>query len=392
MTQYYFDYAATTPIDPLVTQSMIECLQNDNKLYGNPASNSHAYGTASSDRIEIARQQMADLVHTTPRNIIFTSGATEANNLAIFGTAQNYQARGKHIITSLTEHVSVLEPCAFLAEQGCEITYLKPNANGLIDIEVLKTALRSDTILVSIMHANNETGVMQNIAEIGALTKSRKIVFHVDAVQSLGKIPIDLEVLSVDLMSFSAHKIYGPKGIGALYVGDKPRIKLTPQILGGGQERKLRAGTLATHQIIGMGEACRIMGVEMKQEAQRVTRLRNQLWQGLKTIPGIYLNIDEVLLNDALNDSELSKSIVPGILNVRFENHTKEDILNHIAPYAVSSAAACNGIHHEPSHVLRAMNLSKEQAAQSIRFSLGRFTTESDIAQLIAHIQSAFKS
>jgi cysteine desulfurase len=291
----------------------------------------------------------------------------------------------------MTEHVSVLEPCASLAEQGFELTYLKPNTNGFIDIADLNQALRPDTILVSIMHANNETGIIQNIAEIGALTKARKIVLHVDAVQGLGKIPIDLEKLSVDLMSFSAHKIYGPKGIGALYIGDRPRIKLTPQILGGGHERKLRAGTLSTHQIIGMGEACRIMRVEMEQEARRVTGLRNQLWQGIKTVPGISLNIDESLLESSISLCHTSQ-IVPGILNVRFEYHTKDAILQNMLPYAVSSAAACNGIHHEPSHVLRAMNLSKEQAAQSIRFSLGRFTTESDIAQLIAHIQSAFKS
>ncbi len=361
----YLDYSATCPVDPRVAEKMMQCLTMDG-LFGNPASRSHRFGWQAEEAVDLARNQVADLIGADPREIVFTSGATESNNLAIKGVAHFYASKGKHIITSKTEHKAVLDTCRQLEREGFEVTYLEPMPNGLFTLEMIENAMRDDTILVSIMHVNNEIGVVQNIAAIGELCRSRKILLHVDAVQSVGKIPVDVEALKVDLLSMSAHKVYGPKGIGALYVRRKPRVRLEAQMHGGGHERGMRSGTLATHQIVGMGEAFRIAKEEMASESQHIMALRQRLWDGIK-------NIEEVYINGDLDQR------VPGNLNVSFAYVEGESLIMALKDLAVSSGSACTSASLEPSYVLRALGLNDELAHSSIRFSIGRFTTEEEI-------------
>jgi len=372
-TPIYFDYSATTPVDPRVAEEMCKCLTTEG-VYGNPASRSHAFGWAAEKLVDEARKNVAELINADPKEIVFTSGATESDNLAIKGAAHFYQKNGKHIITCKTEHKAVLDTCRHLERDGFEVTYLAPETNGLIDLEKLKAAMRPDTILVSIMHVNNEIGVIQDIAAIGELCRERKIIFHVDAAQSAGKVPIDMQALKVDLMSFSAHKIYGPKGIGALYVRRKPRIRLEAQMHGGGHERGMRSGTLATHQIVGMGEAFRIAKEEMATENERVRMLRDRLLNGLKDIEEVYINGD-------------MEQRVPHNLNISFNFVEGESLMMALKDLAVSSGSACTSSSLEPSYVLRAIGRNDELAHSSIRFSLGRFTTEEEIDFAIEEIR-----
>ncbi|MEH0876542.1 IscS subfamily cysteine desulfurase [Pectobacterium cacticida] len=369
----YLDYSATTPVDPRVAEKMMQCLTLDG-TFGNPASRSHRYGWQAEEAVDIARNHVAELVGADPREIVFTSGATEADNLAIKGAANFYQNNGKHIITSKTEHKAVLDSCHYLEQHGFDVTYLTPQRNGIIDLSELEAALREDTILVSIMHVNNEIGVVQDITAIGEICRSRGIIFHVDATQSVGKIPIDLTQIGVDLMSFSGHKIYGPKGIGALYVRRKPRIRLEAQMHGGGHERGMRSGTLPVHQIVGMGEAYRIAKEEMAAEAARLSTLRDRLWNGINTIEGVYLNGD-------------IEQRVSTILNVSFDGVDGESLIMALKDLAVSSGSACTSASLEPSYVLRALGLSDELAHSAIRFSLGRYTTEEEIDYAIALVR-----
>jgi len=371
----YLDYAATTPADPRVASKMMQFLTLDG-TFGNPASRSHRFGWQSEEAVDVARNQVDELVNADPREIVFTSGATESDNLAIKGAAHAHQARGKHIITSQTEHKAVLDSCQQLEREGFDVTYLKPAANGIISPEMLRDALRDDTILVSIMHVNNEIGVIQNIAAFGELCRERDILFHVDATQSVGKLPIDLSVLPVDLMSFSAHKLYGPKGIGALYVRRKPRVLIAAQIHGGGHERGMRSGTLPVHQIVGMGEAYRIAAEERETEMARLQRLRDRLWHGISTLPDVTLNGD--LQHSAAN-----------ILNLSFANVEGESLIMALKDLALSSGSACTSASLEPSYVLRALGVGEELAHSSLRFSLGRFTTEEEIDYAIALVQKS---
>ena len=371
----YLDYAATTPVDPRVKEVMIHYLSLDGE-FGNPASRSHAYGWNAEAAAEQARNNVAALVNANPKEIVWTSGATESDNLAIKGVAHFYHKKGKHIITSKTEHKAVLDTCRQLEREGFEVTYLDPEPNGLIDLTKLEQAMRDDTILVSIMHVNNEIGVIQDITAIGELTRARGILFHVDAAQSAGKVPIDLETLKVDLMSFSAHKIYGPKGIGALYVRRKPRVRLEAQMHGGGHERGMRSGTLATHQIVGMGEAFRIAKEEMQQDNARIKQLHDKLLNAVNQIDEVYINGD-------------MEHKVPNILNVSFNYVEGESLIMALKGLAVSSGSACTSASLEPSYVLRALGRSDELAHSSIRFSLGRFTTEENIDYAIAQIKTS---
>ncbi len=373
--QIYLDYAATTPVDERVIQKMNECLSLRG-FFGNPASN-HLFGDKAKQMVENAREQVAACIRAVPRNILFTSGATESNNLAIKGVAFAYQTRGKHIVTCKTEHKSVLDTCGYLESMGFAVTYLECNEKGLIDIEYLISALRKETILVSIMQANNETGVLQNIQSIAELTRNRGIFFHVDAAQSFGKIVIDVQQLPVDLISFSGHKIYGPKGIGVLYISDSPRVRLTPLLHGGEQERKLRAGTLPTHQIVGMGEASWIAQEVMQVEMEKIKQLRDRFWAGIQDLPDVYLNGCEAFC-------------LPHILNVRFQGVEKDLLLKKIENLAVSNAAACNAISILPSYVLRAMGLQNIEADRSIRFSFGRFTTEQEVDYAVHLIREKY--
>nr|WP_036230767.1 IscS subfamily cysteine desulfurase [Massilia sp. JS1662] len=359
----YMDYSATTPIDPRVADKMIPYLREQ---FGNPASRSHAYGWSAEAAVEEARAQVASLVGADPREIIWTSGATESNNLAIKGAAQFYKSKGKHIITVKTEHKAVLDTVRELERQGFEATYLEPQDNGLITLEQLEAAMRPDTILVSVMLVNNEIGVVQPIREIGELCRKKGIIFHSDAAQATGKVEINLEELKVDLMSFSAHKTYGPKGIGALYVRRKPRVRLEAQMHGGGHERGLRSGTLAPHQIVGMGEAFRIAQEEMDTELARIKSLRDRLAKGLLEIEEVYINGD-------------MEHRVPHNLNVSFNFVEGESLIMAVKDIAVSSGSACTSASLEPSYVLRALGRSDELAHSSIRFTIGRFTTEEDI-------------
>ncbi|PWF23063.1 IscS subfamily cysteine desulfurase [Corticimicrobacter populi] len=359
----YFDNSATTPVDPRVVDKMVPWLYEH---FGNPASRSHAYGWEAEEAVEQARVQVAELVHADPREIIWTSGATESDNLALKGAAHFYSGRGKHIITVKTEHKAILDTCRELERQGFELTYLDVQENGLLDLDAFRQALRPDTILVSVMHVNNEIGVIQDIAAIGEICREKGIVFHVDAAQSAGKVEIDLQALKVDLMSFSAHKIYGPKGIGALYVRRKPRIRLEAQMHGGGHERGFRSGTLATHQIVGMGEAFRIAREEMAEERVRIGALRDRLWAGLSQIEEVYLNGD-------------TQQRIPHNLNVSFNYVEGESLIMAIKELAVSSGSACTSASLEPSYVLRALGRNDELAHSSIRFTLGRFNTEQDV-------------
>ena len=359
----YLDYSATTPVDPRVAEKMIPYLT---EKFGNPASRSHAYGWEAEAAVEAAREQVAALVNADPKEIIWTSGATESNNLAIKGAANFYSGKGKHLITVSTEHKAVIDPMRELERQGFSATYLEPQENGLITLEQLKAALRPDTILVSVMAVNNEIGVIQPLAEIGEICREKGIIFHVDSAQATGKMPLDLSKLKVDLMSFSAHKTYGPKGIGALYVRRKPRVRLEAQMHGGGHERGLRSGTLATHQIVGMGEAFRLAREEMASENVRIGKLRDKLLKGLTDIPETYINGDTV-------------QRVPHNLNISFNFVEGESLIMAIKDIAVSSGSACTSASLEPSYVLRALGRSDELAHSSIRFTLGRFTTEEEI-------------
>jgi cysteine desulfurase len=361
----YLDYAATTPVDPRVAEVMGRYLTRDG-IFGNAASGGHAFGAAAAKAIETARGQVAELVGADPREIIWTSGATESDNLALKGAARYYRKRGRHIVTCKTEHKAVLDPCRRLQQDGFEVTYLDPRPDGLVDLAVLESVLRKDTILVSIMHVNNEIGVIQDLASIGRLTRDRGVLLHVDAAQSAGKVPIDVKSLEVDLMSFSAHKIYGPKGIGALYVRRRPRVRLEPQIDGGGQERGLRPGTLATHQIAGMGEAFRIARAEMAVENDRILGLRHRLWHGFQRLDEVYLN--------GHPDRR-----VAGILNASFRYVGGESLRMALRDLAVSSGSACASAMDEPSHVLSAIRLAPELAGSAVRFSVGRFTTRDEV-------------
>jgi cysteine desulfurase len=371
-TPIYLDYSATTPVDPRVAEKMIPCLTTH---FGNPASRSHSFGWVAEKAVENAREEVAALVNADPREIIWTSGATESDNLAIKGAAHFYSGKGKHIITVQTEHKAVIDPVRELERQGFEATFLAPEPNGLLDIEKFRTAIRPDTVLVSVMLVNNEIGVIQDIEAIGNICREKGIVFHVDAAQATGKVAIDLERLPVDLMSFSAHKTYGPKGIGALYVRRKPRVRLEAQMHGGGHERGLRSGTLATHQIVGMGEAFRLAREEMDLENARIRRLRDKLLAGLQEIEEVYVNGD-------------LKQRVPHNLNMSFNYVEGESLIMAVKDIAVSSGSACTSASLEPSYVLRALGRSDELAHSSIRFSIGRFTTEEEIDYTVSLMKS----
>jgi cysteine desulfurase len=361
----YMDYSATTPVDERVAEKMCTYLTRQGQ-FGNPASRSHEFGWKAEAAVEQARKDVAQLINADPRDIIWTSGATESDNLAIKGAAHFYQKKGKHIVTLKTEHKAVLDSCRQLEREGYEVTYMDPEPNGLLDLKKFEAALRDDTVLVSIMHVNNEIGVIQDIEAIGEICRARKIIFHVDAAQSAGKIPIDMEKLKVDLMAFSAHKIYGPKGIGALYVRRKPRVRLEAQMHGGGHERGLRSGTLPTHQIVGMGEAFRIAREEMVEEEARTRALRDRLWNALSSMEEVYLNGD-------------LDHRVPGNLNVSFNFVEGESLIMALKDMAVSSGSACTSSSLEPSYVLRALGRNDELAHSSIRLTIGRFTTEEEI-------------
>ncbi|TNZ31212.1 IscS subfamily cysteine desulfurase [Vibrio parahaemolyticus] len=371
----YLDYSATCPVDPRVAEKMVQYMTMDG-TFGNPASRSHRYGWQAEEAVDTAREQIADLLNADPREIVFTSGATESDNLAIKGAAHFYSKKGKHVITCKTEHKAVLDPCRQLEREGFEVTYLEPESNGLIDLEKLKAAMRDDTVLVSIMHVNNEIGVIQDIAAIGELCRERKIVFHVDAAQSAGKLPIDVQEMKVDLISLSAHKVYGPKGIGALYVRRKPRIRLEAQMHGGGHERGFRSGTLATHQIVGMGEAFRIAKEEMQKDYDHALALRNRLLNGVKDLEAVTVNGD-------------LEQRVPQNLNISFAFVEGESLLMSLKDLAVSSGSACTSASLEPSYVLRALGMDDELAHSSVRFSFGRFTTEEEIDYAIEQIRVA---
>jgi cysteine desulfurase len=359
----YLDYSATTPVDPRVAAKMIPYLTEH---FGNPASRSHAYGWEAEKAVEEAREHVAALINADPKEIVWTSGATEGNNLAIKGAAQFYKGKGKHIITQKTEHKAVLDTCRELERQGFEVTYLDPEQNGIIDLEKFKAAIRPDTIVVSIMFVNNEIGVIQPVAEIGDICRARGIIFHCDAVQAAGKLEIDIQKLKADLLTITAHKMYGPKGIGALYIRRKPRVRIEAQIHGGGHERGMRSGTLPTHQIVGFGEAARLAKLEMATDNERIRSLRDRLLNGIKELEEVYVNGD------------LERRI-PGNLNVSFNFVEGESLIMAIKDIAVSSGSACTSASLEPSYVLRALGRSDELAHSSIRFTLGKYTTAEEI-------------
>ena len=361
----YLDYAATTPVDPRVAEKMMQYMTMDG-VFGNPASRSHRYGWQAEEAVDIARNQVAELINADPREVIFTSGATESDNLAIKGVAHFYQKKGKHIITSKTEHKAVLDTCRQLEREGFEVTYLEPDSNGIIPMERIEGAMREDTVLLSLMHVNNEIGVIHDVKAIGELCRSKKVIFHIDAAQSAGKLPIDVQDMKIDLISISGHKMYGPKGIGALYVRRKPRIRLEATMHGGGHERGFRSGTLATHQIVGLGEAAAIAKAEMDKDNDRIRHLRDKLWAGIKDIEETFINGDE-------------EQRYCGALNVSFNFVEGESLMMALKDLAVSSGSACTSASLEPSYVLRALGLNDEMAHSSIRFSIGRFTTEEDI-------------
>jgi cysteine desulfurase len=367
------DYSSTTPVDARVAKKMAKYLTMEGD-FGNPASRSHHYGWQAEKAVDNARNQVAELISADPREIVWTSGATESNNLALKGIANFYHKRGKHIITLKTEHKAILDTCRQLEREGFEVTYLDPLPNGLLDIDLFKSVIREDTILASFMHVNNEIGVIQDLQAIGDICRENKVFFHVDAAQSVGKIEIDLSSLPVDLMSFSAHKIYGPKGMGALYVSRKPRVRLEAQMHGGGHERGMRSGTLATHQIVGMGEAFAIAQAEMKEEGVRTKKLRDRLYAG-------FSNMEEVVVNGDL-DQRIGSN-----LNISFNYVEGESLMMAISGVAVSSGSACTSASLEPSYVLRALGLSDELAHSSIRFSVGRYTTEKDVDDAITLVR-----
>jgi len=369
----YLDYSATTPVDPRVAEKMCSYLTPDG-TFGNPASRSHPFGWEAEAAVEEARANVAALVNCDPKEIVWTSGATESDNLALKGAAHFYQKKGRHIVTVKTEHKAVLDSCRQLEREGFEVTYLDPEPNGLLDLGKFEEALRKDTILASVMHVNNEIGVIQDIDRLGRLCREHGVVFHVDAAQATGKVPIDLERLPVDLMSFSAHKTYGPKGIGALYVRRKPRIRIEAQMHGGGHERGMRSGTLATHQCVGMGEAFRIAKEEMASENERVRALRDRLWNGLRDMEEVYLNGD-------------LERRVAGNLNVSFNFVEGESLIMALKDMAVSSGSACTSASLEPSYVLRALGREDELAHSSIRFTIGRFTTQDEIDYVLGKVR-----
>ncbi|WP_444908430.1 IscS subfamily cysteine desulfurase [Microbulbifer sp. JMSA004] len=371
----YLDYSATCPVDPRVAKKMAEQLTMEGN-FGNPASRSHLFGWKAEEAVENARRQVAELINADPREIVWTSGATESDNLGIKGAAHFYQSRGKHIITSKIEHKAVLDTCRQLEREGFEVTYLNPREDGIVYPEQVEEAMREDTTVVSLMHVNNEIGVINDIAAIGELCRSRKVIFHVDAAQSAGKLPIDLQEMKVDLMSFSGHKIYGPKGIGALYVRRKPRVRLEAQMHGGGHERGMRSGTLPTHQIVGMGEAFGIAKEEMAQEAERLRSLRDRFWDQIK-------DMEEVHINGS------AEQRIPGNLNVSFAFVEGESLIMSLRDLAISSGSACTSASLEPSYVLRALGVNDELAHSSLRFSFGRFTSESDVDTAAAEVRKA---
>lgn len=371
----YLDYSSTTPVDPRVADKMAECLTREAN-FGNPASRSHMFGWKAEEAVETARKHVADLINCDPREIVWTSGATEADNLAIKGAAHFYMKKGKHIITSKIEHKAVLDSCRQLEREGYEVTYLDPDEKGLISPEKVAETIREDTILVSLMHVNNEIGVINDIEAIGKVTREHKVIFHVDAAQSAGKLDIDLDRMQVDLMSLTAHKIYGPKGIGVLYVRRKPRVRIEPQMHGGGHERGMRSGTLPTHQIVGMGEAYRIAKEEMHEENARVLALRNRLLEGLKDIEEVYVNGD-------------LDHRVAGNLNISFNFVEGESLMMALRNLALSSGSACTSASLEPSYVLRALGLNDELAHSSLRITIGRFTTEAEVDYAIEKIKEA---
>jgi cysteine desulfurase len=371
----YFDYLATTPVDPRVVEKMVHCLSVEGN-FGNPASRSHLYGWKAEEAVENARRQVADLLNADPREMVWTSGATESDNLAIKGVAHFYQKRGKHIITSKIEHKAVLDTCRQLEREGYEVTYLDPNKQGLVTPEAVAEALREDTVLVSIMHANNEIGTVNDIAGIGEVTRNAGVLFHVDAAQSAGKVELDMEAMKVDLMSLSGHKMYGPKGVGVLFVRRKPRVRLEAQMHGGGHERGMRSGTLATHQIVGMGEAAHVANEGMADEAVRLKALRQRFWDGIKDIEEVHVNGDM--------DQRL-----PGAINVSIAFVEGESLIMSLKDLASSSGSACTSASLEPSYVLRALGLNDELAHSSLRFSFGRFTTEEDVDVAVAQLRGA---
>ncbi|MBU2753480.1 IscS subfamily cysteine desulfurase [Acidithiobacillus sp. CV18-2] len=365
----YLDYQATTPVDPLVVEAMLPYLTQN---FGNPASRSHSYGWSAEEAVEKARAQVANAIHADPKEIVWTSGATEASNLAIKGAAHFYSGKGKHILTLRTEHKATLDTCRQLEREGFEVTYLDVQENGLVDLEAFRAALRPDTVLASILFVNNEIGVIQPMEEIGKILREHKIVFHVDAVQALGKVPVDVDAIQADLMSLSAHKIYGPKGIGALYVRRKPRVRIEAQIHGGGHERGMRSGTLPTHQIVGMGAAAELAVRSMESDSRRIRQLRDRLLEGIMS------RVDEVYINGDMEHR------VPHNLNLSFAFVEGESLIMALKGIAVSSGSACTSASLEPSYVLRALGKSDELAHSSIRFGIGRYTTEEEIDETIA--------
>ena len=390
----YLDYAATTPVDKRVAEKMVDCMTNEG-CFANPASNSHHLGREARGKVEVARRQVAALINAKPEEIIWTSGATESNNLALKGVAHYHTkvdpntkqvTERKHIVTCRTEHKAVLDTCKYLEDEGYAVTYLTPECNGRVCMQQFKDALRDDTVLVSIMHVNNEIGVVQDIDAIAKICAELNIVFHVDAAQSAGKISIDVSKTPVDLMSFSGHKIYGPKGVGALYVRETQRVQVEPLIHGGGHESGLRSGTLATHQIVGMGEAFELAREELAKDTHHIANLRNKLWNSIRELGGVHMNGSEEIYSP-----EGKAQQVAGILNVSFEGIEGESLLFALSELAVSSGSACTSANAEPSYVLRALGRDDQAAQSSIRFSIGRFTSEADIDRAIEVIQQQVK-
>ena len=378
MKPVYLDYAATTPVDARVIARMLEFLGEDAQ-FGNPASRSHGYGWLAEEGVETARRQVADVLHCDVREVVWTSGATESNNLAIKGAALANRERGRHLITATSEHKAVLDCFRWLEAKGVEVTWLAPQADGRVDPEALKAALRDDTTLVSLMHANNETGVINDIAVLGELCRSNGTLFHVDAAQTAGKLLLDLSQLPVDLLSLSAHKFYGPKGVGVLYVRRHPDVRIEAQIHGGGHERGLRSGTLPTHQVVGLGEALMLASQQMNEDSLRIGALRNQLWQGIAELPGVQLNGHPT-------------QRLPGHLNVAFTGLDADLLITALNQIAISSGSACTSASVEPSHVLTAMGLSREHALSSLRISIGRQTTAEQVNMTIGHIASVLEA
>ena len=374
-TPIYLDYLSTTPVDPRVVAAMTACMSTEG-VYGNAASRSHVFGWKAEEAVENARGQVAELINADPREIVWTSGATESDNLAIKGVAHFYHKKGKHIVTSKIEHKAVLDTCRQLEREGYEVTYLDPDEQGLTTPEMVQAALREDTILASVMHANNEIGVVNDIAGIGEICRAAGVLFHVDGAQGVGKIPVDMEQMKVDLLSMSAHKMYGPKGVGALYVRRKPRVRLEAQMHGGGHERGMRSGTLATHQLVGFGEAARIAHEEMAAESAQLEALRERFWDAISDIPEVYINGDR-------------EQRLPGALNVSFAFVEGESLIMSLRDLAISSGSACTSASLEPSYVLRALGLNDEMAHSSLRFSFGRFTTEAEVDHAVQCVRHA---